>query len=146
MDYGGHNSSFHDNIIVTKENDAYSNCVGTGPFLPNATDAFNNNTCFVRNNINNKDSLYHYLGTPVVVGNVDSCDIEYFNLHDNVYATTTGNASFLCGEEMISVDALARNISTIGDYDKAIMLPDDEILLKIVKDKVNEIFAAGEDK
>lgn len=112
--------------------------VGTAPFLANITDSYYNNTCFVRNNnISN-----HKSETSTVVGNVDNCNVGYFISYNNVYATATGNASFLCGEEMIPVSTLAKNASTIGENDRVIILPDDTILLKIVKDKIVEIFSS----
>mmetsp|Transcript_1429 Transcript_1429/g.2265 ORF Transcript_1429/g.2265 Transcript_1429/m.2265 type:complete len:761 (+) Transcript_1429:492-2774(+) len=44
MDYGGHDSKFHDNLVVVLPYDG-QNCYNVGPFLENHVDLFVNNTC-----------------------------------------------------------------------------------------------------
>lgn len=44
MDYGGHDSDFHDNVVVARSG---QNCIGTASFVAGHADRYFNNSCVV---------------------------------------------------------------------------------------------------
>ena len=44
MDYGGHDSDFHDNVVVARNG---QNCIGTASFVAGHADRYFNNSCVV---------------------------------------------------------------------------------------------------
>ena len=94
MDYGGHDSDFYANLVVTNPYDG-QNCFDVGSFKPGHGDGFWNNTCIIMGCRN-----------PTCVDKVTSvsqCDPDIVTLRDNRYFTTHGNATISCGGKMLSV-------------------------------------------
>lgn len=89
MDYGGHDSKFHHNVIVTLRYDG-QNCFNTASFFPRHGDMLYENTCVIfpcgNGCTDHVASLYNscYKGSA----------LKMFN---NSYYTEHGNASVTCG-------------------------------------------------
>jgi len=132
MDYGGHNTHYHQNIVLSKYINTETHpatCIDTESFLYGITDSFYNNSCYVQSEVLLSD----------LIGHVESCDLGFFSSHDNVYYTKNGEASLLCGTKIISVVDLA-NKTGIGQQDIVRTLPNDYLLQKIITNKMFEIF------
>jgi len=82
MDYGGHDSMFHDNVVISYNNE---NCLGTAHFVVGHEDKFFNNKCV--NPVGEKvDDLFEncHSGPGTIQGN------------NNQYFTPLANASASC--------------------------------------------------
>jgi len=82
MDYGGHDSMFHDNVVISYNNE---NCLGTAHFVVGHEDKFFNNKCV--NPVGEKvDDLFEncHGGPGTIQGN------------NNQYFTPLANASASC--------------------------------------------------
>lgn len=111
MDYGGHDSSFFDNLVLVMPYDG-SNCINVGGFKPGVGDAFYNNTCV--SGIGEWDmgsgcgspacaNRSHSVPDMDVVGHVSQCDPARTSLAKNRYFTPNGNATMQCGGTAISI-------------------------------------------
>jgi hypothetical protein len=112
MDYGGHDSVFEDNLVLSYPYDG-SNCFNMGGFLPGHADVLRRNTCVI--GLGN-----HQMGSgcgdpscasPYPVDNVDSLEIvgmlwdgcdkgdSQVTLEGNHYYTPQGTAKIRCGDK-----------------------------------------------
>jgi len=96
MDYGGHDSTFSDNLVVGQA-DGYDGqaCVNVGSFLPRHGDAVVNNTCAV---LGSRDPT-----KLDVVGHVAQCSAADVTLAGNRYLTHSGVARLQCGGELLTL-------------------------------------------
>ena len=60
MDYGGHDSDFHDNVVVARNG---QNCIGTASFVAGHADKYFNNSCIVYGT-ERVDDLFENCNTP----------------------------------------------------------------------------------
>lgn len=120
MDYGGHGSTFHNNMVVGKLGGG-SQCFDLGPFLPGLGDSYCNNTCVFPGN-SGKGSL----------GFVP-CDKTEVTMHDNkYYLDTYENASIGCsGTDVPLADLFEQD--GIEENSKAFPMPSDEELVAWAK-------------
>jgi hypothetical protein len=93
MDYGGHDSIFHSNLVVVRPYDG-QNCLNSWNFVPGHQDEHYNNTCVVMGarNPHDVDMVINQGDGGVCGGGPDA-----MRVHDNRYYTTHGNASVICG-------------------------------------------------
>jgi len=98
MDYGGHDSAFYRNLVVTQLG-GYDggNCFHLGSFLPGHGDSFVNNTCVVLPAPGLKGS---------VIGQLDQCDAALLRFAGNRYYTQAGNATVKCGRRLVPLQHL----------------------------------------
>jgi hypothetical protein len=85
MDYGGHNSIFEDNLVVSYPAEFGQHCVGFGTFYPGHGHIVRRNKCIVPND-----------GTPLAY--LDDCISKSEQLQSNVYFAPNGTAFFECGD------------------------------------------------
>jgi hypothetical protein len=97
MDYGGHGSTFHDNMVVTKSGGGQ--CFDLAQFLPGLGDSYFNNTCVVQGT-----------GAGSSLGFVP-CDTTEVVMHDNLYYLSAyKNASIQCsGTNVPLIDMYAKD-------------------------------------
>ena len=92
MDYGGHNSKFTSNLVVTKPN--RGTCIGLASFKAGHGDEFSNNTCALVGN-SSDDAVGK-------VGSISQCNPAENNMHDNTYLTPSGKGTLGgCGSTQI---------------------------------------------
>ena len=92
MDYGGHNSKFTSNLVVTKPN--RGTCIGLASFKAGHGDEFSNNTCALVGN-SSDDAAGK-------VGSISQCNPAENNMHDNTYLTPSGKGTLGgCGSTQI---------------------------------------------
>jgi len=100
MDYGGHDSESHDNVVVVRVYDGQS-CSNAGDWVPGHEDRVYNNTCILPpTGSNGKDSE---LVSPNMGSNPDPCGGAPWGsgaliAYSNRYYTLNGNASTRCGD------------------------------------------------
>ena len=115
MDYGGHDSIFQDNLVMSYPYDG-GQCFNMAGFLEGHGDTLTGNICIVglghkmdsgcgdpscaRPDPEDHDALE-------VVGRLwDGCQDSHVSLTNNRYFTPDGNASFYCGNDKISLEEL----------------------------------------
>lgn len=141
MDYGGHDSLFHSNLVVNYPYDG-QNCVNIGGFLKGHGDGFYNNTCLVGIGGKRKPSG---CGDPSCfvtaatgldnVGGVSQCDPAFVNFHDNKYFSPNGNATLNCGGKALSIPEVQKKHGIeIGSTFAA--LPTDQEIIAWAKDRL----------
>ncbi|KAJ1449807.1 hypothetical protein M885DRAFT_572143 [Pelagophyceae sp. CCMP2097] len=122
MDYGGHDSKFDRNLVVTFAYDD-ANCFNVGDFVPGHGDAFRNNTCVV-------------IGEPAAdedrIGSASSCDSAQLELSGNSYFTLHGNASLRCGGRTLLLEDVQRDFGNEMQSSRG-TLPDDAELLRLMR-------------
>jgi hypothetical protein len=101
MDYGGHDSSFVSNLVVTFPYDK-QNCLNVASFRRGHGDRFTNNTCLL------------LPGAGEVVASVTQCDGNFLTLGQNRYFTANGTAETHCGDRTYLVTSLPRFGLEIG--------------------------------
>ena len=84
MDYGGHDSIFSENVVITFPAKWSQACIGFGTFLRWHGHQVVNNTCIVPRN----DEIIIYL---------DQCNDSHILSAENDYYTPSGQATVLCG-------------------------------------------------
>jgi hypothetical protein len=85
MDYGGHDSLFEDNLVMSYP-DKKGKCVGFGGFFPGHGHIVRGNTCLV----SRSDDAIIYLS---------KCNGSNAILHNNFYFTPNGSATVECGDQ-----------------------------------------------
>ena len=125
MDYGGHDSRFDRNLVITYQYDD-QNCFNVGGFVPGHGDAARNNTCLlIGEDAADEDH----------VGSSDACEPGGMALGGNAYYTLHGNASVTCGGARYSIAAMqARFGNELGST--ASTLPDDATVLRWMREKL----------
>lgn len=133
MDYGGHNSSFHDNLVAVKPYDG-QNCINGDEDAP-----WENNTCIIMGAQQRQpDQLPHVNGPHQdITGNFD-CKFDAnsttvsapWRLRNNSYYTPNGNASLPCG---ISVAQAATSKGGVEAGSTAHYLPTDDHLIEMAR-------------
>ena len=83
MDYGGHDSIFEDNMVVTYPNRNSQNCVGFGSFSPGHGHTVRRNKCIIPHS-----------DRPSIA--VDHCNGTNADLHDNEYYSPNGTILVHC--------------------------------------------------
>ena len=131
MDYSGHDSEFHDNLVVVNCYDG-QNCINGGGFPSTHRDRYYSNQCIItgcrgqpRNN--------HHGPCQEKIGNF-GCDAKNLNesmaaswdLHDNEYYTAGGNATLPCG---VTIKEAAAGGSGVEQGSSAHKLPTDAELI-----------------
>jgi hypothetical protein len=96
MDYGGHDSSFHGNVVIARSG---QNCIGTAAFVPGHADMYFDNDCVVYGK-ERVDDLFENCDPPPY-------DPPQANLigYNNRFYTPNANASATCdccGERPLS--------------------------------------------
>lgn len=129
MDYGGHQSSFSSNVIVTKA--TQGECLGLASFKAGLGDAYYNNTCFAMG-VQQQEASATGAGTVEVVGGVSQCDPAHMTMHDNYYASPRGQPAIRCGGTPVLVSDLLRK-TRIGQGSTGHMLPSDAEILAVLK-------------
>ena len=94
MDYGGHDSNFSSNLVVTLPYDG-QNCINIGSFVAGHGDVLVNNTCVVTGASNPEaaDRVSH----------VAQCDPKVVTIKNNRYFTQHGNATMTCGNKDLTL-------------------------------------------
>merc|ERR1712025_488523 len=104
MDYGGHDSRFYGNLVVSVPYDG-QNCVNLGSFKKGHGHAFYNNTCVSgvdqwgwSSGSGSPVDVDHSRKPPNMnhVGSIAQCDPNIVEIHDNQYYSPDGNASIRC--------------------------------------------------
>eukprot|EP01097_Dermamoeba_algensis_P009260 TRINITY_DN6454_c0_g1_i1.p1 TRINITY_DN6454_c0_g1~~TRINITY_DN6454_c0_g1_i1.p1 ORF type:complete len:324 (-),score=60.71 TRINITY_DN6454_c0_g1_i1:53-1024(-) len=90
MDYGGHNSHFYSNLVITRPYDG-QNCLILDPFLEGNGHAFYNNTCVQFGCSSSRPGA-----CDDTVSFLYQCDPEYVTVKRNQYFTPHGNATVSC--------------------------------------------------
>ena len=104
MDYGGHDSASHDNVIVVREYDGQA-CINAGNYVPGHEQRVYNNTCVLPpagSNGKDPDLVAPNIGsdpdpcggTPHGSGALIAYDNRYYTLHDNA-TTRCGNGTVI---------------------------------------------------
>jgi hypothetical protein len=102
MDYGGHDSKFHDNLVLLRTYDE-QNCFNLGDFLQGHGDVFYNNKCLLTTDRGPDTYAFFYQCDPSnVAGSM------YIQLHDNEYFTFNGKAQVNCGGYNVSLSDLQK--------------------------------------
>ena len=123
MDYGGHDSDFFRNFVVTNPYDG-QNCFDVGSFKPGHGDGYYNNTCLIMGCRN-----------PSCVDtttSVSQCDPSIVTLKHNKYYTQHGNATIKCGRTPMSIAECHTKGMEMGST--AATLPSDVEIVAMAKD------------
>eukprot|EP00041_Stephanoeca_diplocostata_P042079 m.10090 g.10090 ORF g.10090 m.10090 type:complete len:895 (+) comp7208_c0_seq1:114-2798(+) len=126
MDYGGHDSKFTNNLIVTLPYDG-QNCLNVGGFLPGHGDDFSDNTCFVV-------GCFSYTCDDVVA-HVAQCDPTIVTVTSNTYYSKHGNGSISCGNKVLSL-ADAQKEFNIEKGSTASVLPKSAVIVQQMEAKI----------
>lgn len=108
MDYGGHDSRFLRNLVVTLPYDG-QNCVNIGGFVEGHGDIIENNTCIVMPTEGDKGHI---------VAHLEECDASRVTLRGNRYFADRANGTVECAGQKVPFSALPRGIeegSTLED-------------------------------
>eukprot|EP00040_Diaphanoeca_grandis_P010287 m.52629 g.52629 ORF g.52629 m.52629 type:complete len:878 (+) comp21637_c0_seq1:31-2664(+) len=134
MDYGGHDSKFHDNLVVNYPYDG-QNCVNVGGFEQRHGDGFYGNKCLAGIGGKQKPSG---CGDPScftgdargvdVVGHVAQCDPEYIRLGNNSYYTPHGNVTLGCGSKELLIADVQKQFNVEIGSTSAVLPSDEEIV------------------
>ena len=119
MDYGGHDSTYEDNLVLSYPNKPGLKCIGFGSFFPGHGHVVRNNKCLVPQNNQAIISL-------------SRCNKGYAILHDNQYFTPNGSVAVECGDQN-SLLPLYRLQETFGLENRSIA--------QIAPNKVEEVVA-----
>lgn len=125
MDYGGHDSLFHDNVIIASSG---QNCLGTASFVAGHADQVYNNKCVV-------------YGTERVDDLFENCDkdlgpgMEPVHGYNNSFYTANGNASATC--DCCGLRPLAQLPAGLEDNFQALGLPTGDQVIAWARDKLN---------
>ena len=126
MDYGGHDSTFDRNLVITYQYDD-QNCFNVGNFVAGRGDAARNNTCLLLNEtMPNEDK----------VGSSTSCDAAYMTLAGNAYHTQHGNASVTCGGATLPIADVQRTFDNERGSTAA-TLPSEATMLEWMRAKLD---------
>ena len=92
MDYGGHDSLFHSNVVIVRPYDG-QNCLNSWNFLAGHQDEHYNNTCVIMGARN-----VHDVNMVINQGDGGVCEggPTAMKVHDNHYYTLNGNAPVIC--------------------------------------------------
>ena len=136
MDYKGHDSEFHHNLVVVNAYDG-QNCLNGGGFPSAHRDSFHDNKCILAGCRGGKNRSNHHAACQDIIGNF-ACDAKDLNasmasswkLYNNEYYTVHGNASLPCG---VSIADAAAGGSGVEKGSSAHMLPTDAELIVFAK-------------
>jgi hypothetical protein len=95
MDYGGHDSNFSSNVVVTLPYDG-QNCINVGSFKPGHGDSFYNNTCYVIGGRNPAQADR--------VATIRDCNQALVMSAENAYYTLSGNVTMQCGSQTLELE------------------------------------------
>ena len=130
MDYSGHNSTFHDNLVAVKPYDG-QNCINGDEPIP-----WQNNTCIIMGAMVGHTGAVNGLHQDVI-GNFDchfndnhTTGTVSWKLKNNTYMTPNGNASLPCG---VSVATAASSPTGVEEASTARHLPTDEQLVSMAR-------------
>lgn len=106
MDYGGHSSSFHDNVVIVRQYDGQA-CINAGDFVPGHEHRVYNNTCVLPptgSNGKDADLVAPFIGSTACDGLPHGSGVLI--AFDNRYYTRNDNASTRCdaGQDVRVVD------------------------------------------
>jgi len=123
MDYGGHDSHFHDNVVVATQG---QNCVGTASFVAGHATEIYNNSCIV-------------YGTERVDDLFENCDKDLapqvpIHGYNNRFYTEKGNASATC--DCCGLRPLKDLPKGLEDNFSAFTLPDGETIIAWGREKL----------
>ena len=118
MDYGGHDSMFHGNLVMVIPYDG-SNCINVGGFKEGVGDAFFNNTCLSGIAALDQGSgcgsptclnASHKIPDMNTLGQVSNCNASFTLLHDNRYYSPHNNGSLRCGGKLTTIAAVQEQL------------------------------------
>jgi len=101
MDYGGHDSKFYHNLIITSN--TRKHCYGSGSFRTGHSDLFEHNICI----LNKKEDT-----TTIQIGHTYQCSTDGLRLQNNTYyITIDGNGTFGCGNDgALTLQEMQQNV------------------------------------
>mmetsp|Transcript_17981 Transcript_17981/g.31645 ORF Transcript_17981/g.31645 Transcript_17981/m.31645 type:complete len:238 (-) Transcript_17981:16-729(-) len=130
MDYGGHSSRFYNNLVYGKS------CYGTGNFLnKNLADEFEGNTCIMEEG--NTTTIKE-----VIMGHLFQCSLDGMVPAKNTYFTKTGNGTFVCEKEHLTLEAIQQEGYEIGSTMG--VTPDAETIISWARDVLGQPSKRGE--
>jgi len=140
MDYGGHDSKFTNNVILSIPYDG-QNCVNLAGFLPGHGHSASNNTCAVGIGGHHTGSG---CGDPTCINvtrtqlmdhvvHLSQCD-GTVQIHGNRYYSPSGNTTVSCGSEMTLKEAQAKYPIEKGSTGGT--LPTAEVMTGWMKDRL----------
>ena len=139
MDYGGHDSAFHDNIVYVGDSDG-QNCVNAGGFMPGHGVGWFNNKCVVTasKNIGSTGGCYCPGSSAPPPGGGGAPQTEGgLTMHDNEYfgdPNIPGNMTMSCAGPVLASTWLASG----SDARSAVYeLPSDETLIGWARQKLD---------
>jgi hypothetical protein len=145
MDYGGHDSVFEDNLVMSYPYDG-SQCFNMGGSLEGHGDVLRRNRCLVglgnrmdsgcgdpscASSIPDSDESQRVVGT--LWG---GCQDSHLTLSSNAYYTPDGEAIIRCGEEDVTLEEMQTRFALESDSVKA-RLPDEETMLQWAKSMIH---------
>lgn len=139
MDYGGHDSAFHDNVVYVGDSDG-QNCVNAGGFLPGHGVGWYKNKCVVSasKNIGSTGGCdCPGRGKPSPGGGVAPSTVCGLTMHDNEYygdPKIPGNMTMSCAGPVLASTWLASG----SDAGSAVYeIPDDDALIGWAREKLD---------
>lgn len=124
MDYGGHDSFFHDNTVVAVNG---QNCVGTAAFVPGHATQIYSNDCILYTG-EHVDALF------------ENCDADVLKSGGNVrgwsnrFYTQLANASASC--DCCGLRPLAMLPKGLEDNSTSSTLPDGDTIIQMGRDRI----------
>ena len=145
MDYGGHDSLFEDNLIMTYPYDGQQCFDVGGGFFEGHADVYRRNRCLV--GLGNKmgsgcgdpscaSTTPESIESQMLVGSTDCHGNTTLQLYSNEYYTPTGEALIQCfGDKKYSLEDIERLFGLEAQSKKA-TLPDEDTMLEWARDMV----------
>ena len=139
MDFGGHDSAFHDNIVYVGDSDG-QNCVNAGPFLPGHGVEWFQNKCIVTasKNIGSTGGCNcPGKGKPSPGGGVAPQTVCGLTMHNNEYfgdPNIPGNMTMSCAGPVLASTWLA---SGSDDGSAVYEIPSDDALIGWARQKLS---------
>lgn len=124
MDYGGHDSHFHSNVVVAVHG---QNCIGTASFVAGFEDQYYDNDCIVYGT-ERVDDLFENCDGPNLAPNVP------LHGYNNRYYTEKANASATC--DCCGLRPLSMLPKGLADNFTASFLPAAEAIIKMGRAKL----------
>jgi hypothetical protein len=145
MDYGGHDSVFEDNLIMSYPYDGQQ-CFNLAGFSGGPGDVFQRNRCLI--GLGNK--MGSGCGDPSCASTIPetkdslafvgscSCSDPKLMIHSNEYYTPEGEAVFHCGESKYTLEELQRTYGLELNSTRA-KLPDEKTMIAFAREIIHEM-------
>lgn len=128
MDYGGHDSIFQHNLVITLPYDG-ANCFNLGTFKAGHQHRYVNNRCII---IGCRGDCSE------IVGSTASCEgISAPRLSSNMYFTQHCNATLKCGSKLIPLNKLQSDYPGVEEKSSKHCLPDEDTMVAMIASKLS---------